>query len=247
MPYLLILLLAFLSPSLYASCPRVAWDETVTLKKINDGDTVTLENGRLVRFIGINTPEVNFRNPAKSEDFALEAKALLARYLRPGDKIHLVYDKTKQDKYGRKLAYVYSKTGRNLALLQLKSGFAKHWVIGKNDKLWRCFQDAERQARLRRKGVWSDFKPLSAKRLEKSDKGYVYIKGRITEINKTKKGLKLKLDKRLTVSISSAKLKLFNKYNVDMLLHEKLLISGKLIFSRGKPKLTLYHPAQMLP
>lgn len=247
MQCLLIFFIVFLPSSLYASCPRYSWDETVTLQKINDGDTVTLENGRLVRFIGINTPEINHRNPSQSEPHALKAKALLERYIRPGDKLHLVFDKTKQDKYGRKLAYVYSKTGRNLALLQLKSGLAKHWVIGKNDKFWRCFQDAERRARLRKKGVWSGFKPLRATRLEKSDKGYAYISGRISEINKTKKGMKLRIDKRLIVSISSAKLKIFKKNGIELLLHEKVLLSGKLIFSRGEPKLTLYHPAQMLP
>lgn len=239
--------LIFFAPWLSATCPRVDWDQTVRLKKINDGDTVTLENGRLVRFIGINTPEINFYHLNKSAPYALQAKALLEKYIHPGDKLHLVFDKTKQDRYGRKLAYVYSKTGQNLALLQLRAGFAHHWVIGENDKFWRCFQDAERQARLRKKGVWSRFKPLSAKRLEKSDKGYVYVKGRITAIKKNKKGMKLQFDKRLTVSISSAKLRIFKKYGVDFLMHEKLLFSGRIIFSRGKPKLTLYHPAQILP
>jgi len=247
MRYSSLLALLFFSCSVFASCPRLGWDETVKLKTINDGDTVTLENGRLVRFIGINTPEINHRNLSKSDPYALQAKALLERYIRPGDKLHLVYDKTKQDKYGRKLAYVYSKTGRNLALLQLQAGLATQLIIGKNDKFWRCFQNAERTARLRRKAIWSDIKPLHAKRLEKSDKGYVYIKGRITEIESNKKGVKLKLDKQLTVSISKTKLKLFKKNNIDFLLHEKLLLSGKLTFSRNKPKLTLYHPAQILP
>ncbi|MCP5077403.1 MAG: thermonuclease family protein [Psychromonas sp.] len=247
MRYFTLSVLLFFTCSAFASCPRFSWDETVRLKKINDGDTVTLENGRLVRFIGINTPEINHRNLSKSEPYALEAKALLERYIRPGDKLHLVYDKTKQDKYGRKLAYVYSKAGRNLALLQLQAGLATHLVIGKNDKFWRCFQDAERTARLRRKAIWSDLKPLHARRLKKSDKGYVYIKGRITTIENNKKGMTLKLDKQLTVLISKTKLKVFRKNNIDFLLHEKLLLSGKLTFSRNKPKLTLYHPAQILP
>jgi micrococcal nuclease len=245
--YILIIFILFLSPSLFASCSPHGWDETVTLKKINDGDTVTLKNGRLVRFIGINTPEINHSDLSKSEPYALDAKTLLEKYIRPGDKLHLLYDKTKQDKYGRKLAYVFSKTGRNLALLQLKSGLAMHWTIGKNDLFWRCFQDAERQARLRRKGVWSAFKPLSASRLEKSDKGYVYVSGRITDLHTDKQGMKFKVDKKLLVTVNNARLKIFKKNNVEILLHEKVLLSGKLIFLRGKPKLTLYHPAQILP
>lgn len=242
-----ILFFMLFSVSLFASCPRYGWDDSVVVKKINDGDTVTLENGRLVRFIGINTPEINYRNLSKSDPYALDAKALLERYIRPGDKLKLLYDKTKQDKYGRILAYVFSKTGRNLALLQLKAGLAKHWVIGKNDLLWRCFQDAERQARLRKKGVWSDVNWLNASRLATSDKGYVYVSGRVTEIDATKKGMTFLLDKKLSVSISSAKLKVFKENNIDINLHDKLLLTGKLFFSKGKPKMVLYHPAQILP
>lgn len=242
---LLWLLLSAVAAS--ADCPRAEWDETVILKKINDGDTVTLENGRLVRFIGINTPEINHRNVNQSERYALQAKALLEMYIRPGDKIHLVYDKTKHDKYGRKLAYVYSKTGRDLARLQLQSGFAYHWVIGKNDKFWRCFQEAQRQAKLRKKGVWSDFKPLSAKRLQKSDRGYRYISGRITAKKETKKGLQLTLDKTLLLFISKANLVRFRDVGIDFSLHNKLLLTGKLLFSKKQAKLTLYHPAQILP
>jgi endonuclease YncB( thermonuclease family) len=237
----------FIFPAASASCPEVDWDETVVLKKINDGDTVTLDNNRLVRFIGINTPEINHRNISKSEPYALEAKALLERYIRPGDKIHLVYDKTKQDKYGRKLAYVYSKTGRDLGLLQLKAGFAHHWVIGKNDKFWRCFQDAQGQAKLRKKGVWSNFKPLSAKRLQKNNRGYAYISGRITSMEESRKGLKLMLDKHLSVWISSANLKRFTDSDSTFFLHNKLLLTGKLFFSKKQARLTLYHPAQILP
>ena len=246
-PFLFTLFIALFSSSIFASCPNVGWDQTATLKQINDGDTITLENGRLVRFIGINTPEINHRNKSKSEPYALQAKQLLQRYIKVGDKVHLLFDKTKHDKYGRMLAYVYSKTGRNLALLQLKAGLAKHWVIGKNDRFWRCFQKAQRQARLRKKGVWSDFKPLNAARLTKADKGYQYIRGRISEITANKKGMQIFLDKKLKVLISASKLRIFKANKIDFLLHDKLLLTGKLTFTGGKPTLTLYHPTQILP
>ena len=243
---LFLLCLLVISSSIYASCPPVDWDETVILKRINDGDTVTLENDRLVRFIGIDTPEINYRDLSKSESYASQAKALLAQYIRPGDKLHLVYDKTKQDKYGRKLAYVYSKTGRNLALLQLQAGYAHHWVIGKNDKFWRCFHDAQEQARLAKKALWADFTPLSAGNLRKSDKGYHYISGTITSRQEYKGGLQLMLDSHLFVSISKANRHLFSDSGIDFQLHNSVLLSGKLVFSQSKPKLRLYHPAQIL-
>jgi len=246
MPLFFIPLIVLFSSITYAACPYTGWDQTVRLKKINDGDTVTLENGRLVRFIGINTPEINHRHLAKSEPYALDAKSLLERYIHPGDKLHLVFDKTKQDKYGRLLAYVYSKTGRNLALLQLQQGYAKQWVVGDNDKFWQCFQEVERKVRKRRKGVWKGFKALSANHLRSSDKGYTYISGRISGIQPYNGGLKLMLDRRLMVTISRSNLSIFKSSGVDFSVHDKLLLSGKLTFSQDSPKLTLYHPVQIL-
>ena len=244
---LLLLLLAFFPLSLSAACPNLGWEQTATVKLINDGDTITLENGRLVRFIGINTPEINHRNKSKSEPYALQAKALLEKYIRVGDKVHLLFDKRKQDKYGRMLAYVYSKTGRNLALLQLQSGLAQQWVVGKNDRFWRCFQKAEKQARLRKKGVWSGFAPLHAARLTKDNKGYQYISGTISGITSNKKGMQFFLDRKLKVRISASNLKKFRANNINFLLHDRLSLTGKVISSGDKPQLTLYHPVQILP
>lgn len=247
MPILLFLFVAFFPLSLSASCSNVGWDQTARVKLVNDGDTITLENGRLVRFIGIDTPEINHRNKSRSERYALQAKALVERYIRVGEKVHLVFDKRRRDKYGRLLAYVYSKTGRNLALLQLKSGLAKQLVIGKNDRFWRCFQKAEKQARLRRKGIWSGFAPLRAALITKENKGYQYIRGIISEITENKKGLQFFLDRRLKVRISASKLKKFKDNNISFRLHDRLLLTGKVTFSDQEPELTLYHPVQVLP
>ena len=145
------------------------------------------------------------------------------------------------------LAYVYSKTGRNLALLQLQHGYAQQWVIGDNDKYWRCFQQAELQARQRKRGLWRDMRVLSASEVSSADKGYTHIEGEITAIESNDQGMQLILDRRLIVSISKDKLALFNKSGVELLLHDKLLLSGKLTFYRSSPKIRLYHPVQILP
>jgi micrococcal nuclease len=246
-PLLLLLFILFSPLAFSADCPDVDWDMSARVGLINDGDTITLDNGRLVRFIGINTPEINHRYKSRSEPYALKAKELLQRYVRVGDKVHLVFDKTRRDKYGRQLAYVYSKTGRNLALLQLKSGYAKQWVVGKNDRFWRCFQDVEKEARLRKRGIWSAFKPLRAGKITKEDKGYQYIRGQISRVVNSNKGIEFFLDRRVKVRISAANLKKFTANGIDFVNHDRILISGKVTFSGAKPQLRLYHPVQILP
>jgi micrococcal nuclease len=241
------LLCLLFSTTLLADCPQLSWHKTVTLKYINDGDTVTLNTGQLVRFIGINTPEIDHRNKRQSQPFALAAKALLEEKVKIGDKLHLVFDHTRRDKYDRLLAYVFTQTGTNLGLLQLKSGLARHWVIGKNDLFWQCFQDAERQARLRKKGVWADFSPLKAQSLSRKDKGYQYIKGQITALRQTKKGLQLTLDGKLKVDINRKVLTYFKTPGTQFGLQHSILLTGNLKWTKGQLQLNIYHPAQILP
>ncbi len=63
-----------------------------------DGDTVDLEDGTRVRYIGMNTPET-------SEAYYQEAKDLNASLVE-GKRVQLVYDAECLDRYGRTLAYV---------------------------------------------------------------------------------------------------------------------------------------------
>jgi micrococcal nuclease len=251
--YLLVcLLLLCISFSLSAACPKDLAPEykvgkTVTLQKINDGDTVTVDKGQLIRFIGINTPEINHRDKSRSQPFALQAKQLLEKRLQKGDKLHLVFDKTRHDKYGRLLAYIFTDNGDNLSLLQLQSGLAKHWMIGNNDLFWQCFQIAEQQARLSRKGGWVDFKPLLAAKLSAENTGYQYVGGKISASKITDKGLLLTLDNTLKVNINKRYLGFFTANNNPFLLDQKLLLRGKIKHVKGDFYLSLYHPSQILP
>jgi micrococcal nuclease len=47
--------------------------EWVTVKRINDGDTVQLADRRLVRYIGVNAPEINHEHNT-AEPFGFEAR-----------------------------------------------------------------------------------------------------------------------------------------------------------------------------
>jgi micrococcal nuclease len=73
--------------------------EIHTVSWVIDGDTIELSTGEKVRYIGIDTPEVNRplgREITKCNDS-----------LVGGREVHLVFGKDKYDRYGRLLAYVY--------------------------------------------------------------------------------------------------------------------------------------------
>src|SRR4030043_2185331 len=73
--------------------------------KVIDGDTIELEGGQRVRFIGINTPETV--DPNKSvECFGKEASGE-TKVLLDGQQVRLEKDISETDKYGRLLRYVW--------------------------------------------------------------------------------------------------------------------------------------------
>lgn len=122
------------------------------VKRVIDGDTVELENGERVRYIGINTPETVSPN-SKTGCFGQEAKEV-NRKLVEGKKVRLVKDVSDTDKYQRLLRYVYVRDiFVNKYLVQ--EGFAQASTFPPDVKYSKQFKEAENFARQQKKGLWS--------------------------------------------------------------------------------------------
>ena len=119
---------------------------------IYDGDTVKLSNGEKVRYIGIDTPEMNYNNPP-AEYFAQEAKEYNAKLVL-GKKVKLEFDVVKRDKYGRLLAYVYID-GKHISQEMIERGFAKVLMIPPNLKFADYFLTLQNLAKEEKRGIWS--------------------------------------------------------------------------------------------
>jgi endonuclease YncB( thermonuclease family) len=86
-------------------------DERVQVKRVYDGDTVLLQDGRKVRYLGINAPE--FQEPYYLKAKRFNESLVLQRQIR------LEYDREPVDAYDRLLAYVYADDRMvNAALLE---------------------------------------------------------------------------------------------------------------------------------
>ncbi|MBU2415930.1 thermonuclease family protein, partial [Patescibacteria group bacterium] len=80
----------------------------VSVSRIIDGDTIEISTGEKVRYIGIDTPELNKPGPDDDECLAWEARIRNMELLSKG-KVYLVKDPgVDKDKYGRLLRYVYA-------------------------------------------------------------------------------------------------------------------------------------------
>jgi len=146
--------------------PRTFGDDPrVRVQRIIDGDTITLEDRRAVRYIGIDTPEarrkVDGRWVDDPEPFAKAATAANRR-LVDGQLVRLEPDVQSHDRYGRLLAYVYVQDAQGQELMVnaelLRQGMAQLLTIPPNVKYVEYFKDAQREAREAKRGLWSDGK-----------------------------------------------------------------------------------------
>ncbi|MDD5558229.1 thermonuclease family protein [Candidatus Methylomirabilis sp.] len=124
----------------------VAANELVRVKRIYDGDTVLLEDGRTVRYLGINAPEYQ-------EPFYLKAKRL-NESLVTGREIRLEFDQERTDGYGRVLAYVYAGNEMINARL-VQEGLAHTFFIGPNRTHHTLLLRLQAEAQQRKIGIWS--------------------------------------------------------------------------------------------
>jgi len=124
---------------------------TVLAVRVIDGDTLEIEGGQKVRYIGIDTPEtVDPRKPVQC--FGVEASNR-NKQLVEGKRIRLEKDVSETDKYNRLLRYVYvDDVFINLKLVQ--DGFAYSSTFPPDVKYQNQFTEAQRLAREQGKGLW---------------------------------------------------------------------------------------------
>jgi micrococcal nuclease len=123
------------------------------VKYVYDGDTVQLENGQRLRYLGINTPEVS-HDRGKAEFLAVAAYNF-NRELLKNARISLEYDRKKIDRYGRQLAYVFLENGKMVNDLLVQKGLA-HVMFNVDDMLYRdLLLASQRGAINKRLGIWT--------------------------------------------------------------------------------------------
>ncbi len=118
----------------------------IGVEEVRDGDTIVLENGEVVRYIGIDTPE-------RDDPFYGEATEANQEMLKRG-RITLEYDQDRRDRYGRLLAYVWVDTLLLNAEL-IRKGLASVYLFSPNLKYRERFISVQREARQKRMGIWS--------------------------------------------------------------------------------------------
>lgn len=188
------------------ACPLSGSTERAQIASIVDGDTLVLLDGRHVRVLGIDTPELAHVSGVTDQPLAQEAKAYTVSLLAKKGVVSLHVDQEARDDYGRILAQVLSNDGKDLAAELLRQGYATLLTVPPNLTLAPCYAVLERDARDGRRGLWQldHYQKLVAKSLPLNYVGYVWATGTVTDVLKGKDAYRVTLDNRLDVHLQKS-------------------------------------------
>lgn len=119
--------------------------------RVIDGDTIVIDTGQKVRYIGMNTPEME-----TSECYATEASEI-NKNLVLGKTVKLEKDISDTDKYGRLLRFVYIDNVFVDDYL-IKNGFAKIMTVPPDVEFKDEFQESQNYAKKNKLGIWGECK-----------------------------------------------------------------------------------------
>ncbi len=185
------------------------------IKTIYDGDTIELEDGRKIRLLGINTPEVQHRNQA-ADAGGDGAKHWLTDKLR-NTKVRLEIGLEKTDKYGRTLAHLFTERKEHINLQLVEAGLATVSIYPPNLHYVNEFVKAQDLAEQAKRGIWGrpEYAPITINELtENGHQGWTRVVGNVTGIHKTGKSVYLEFSPTsFKVRIESQWLELFPEIN----------------------------------
>lgn len=136
------------------SLPAPDYGSLIKVSKVIDGDTIELENGERLRYIGIDTPES--KDPRKPVQCFAEQASERNRKLVEGKLIKFYKDVNQRDKYNRLLGYVYLEDGTFINLELVKTGYAFSYPYTPDISKQEQFNESQSLAMSNKIGLWKD-------------------------------------------------------------------------------------------
>lgn len=235
-------------------------EEEFFVEEVFDGDTIKLSNGEIVRYLGIDTPELRWRkgdswvyHPQPLAEEAKELNSLLVQ----GKKVKLEYDLEKRDVYNRLLAYVYVD-GLMANAEMLRQGYALFDVRMPNIKHTDLFLKMFKEAKENKRGFWSiaGLQVISPREVRKYTGKIKIIEGKITKIEDKGKLFSLTLnntppkadEENIQITIYKNNLPIFEREGISLeknYLNKKVRFSGLICEYKKAFEIIIHHPGEI--
>ena len=212
------------------------------VRKVYDGDTILLTDGRKIRLLGINTPEIEHSNQVAQAGGDAARKWLTQQLL--GTKIRLEFDQQKRDKYKRYLAHIFTQQDVHINRELVRLGFASTNVFPPNVKYVAELHTAEQAAEAKHLGIWGypDYQTKLTGELSKKNKqGWQRIAGTVSGIKNTRKNSYLKLADNFDVRIKKEHLQYFS--DLELLIGRKIEVRGWVNRYKNGFSMLVKHPS----
>ncbi|MGB0211662.1 thermonuclease family protein [Algiphilus sp.] len=217
----------------------------VEVARVIDGDTVALADGRRVRIIGIDAPEIA-RRGAPGEPGGLAASRFLQRLL---DDVPVTVETgaSARDDYDRLLAYLALPEGDDVGERMLRAGQAV--VSAHPDNMQRIarYFAAEADARSAARGLWrrDAYRPRPARDAMRFRNSYRQLHGRVAGVRVGGSGAEIRLEAGLQLRVTEALLPRFDAERLRGLTGRRVLARGTVRQHDGSPVIRLRDPAQL--
>lgn len=220
---------------------------------VYDGDTIRLQDGRKVRLVGINTPEVAHRDQP-GQPLADMARERLQSIVTASGKVSVAAAADAHDRYGRLLAYVFDSQGRDIQGLLLQEGLAYAISVPPNLAHVPCYFDLEQKARAQQRGLWAEdyYRPLALP-ASPDDGGFMEVQGRVTRVGNSRKSIWLNFSpgdasearRGLSVRVARSDLGGFKTLDPASLQGKTIRARGWVSFYKKEPVLRVRHQASL--
>ncbi|QAX87652.1 nuclease [Pseudomonas sp. DTU12.3] len=228
-----------------AFCPAPAGLTRVTVQRVVDGDTLRLSDGRSVRMIGLNTPELG-KQGRSDEPFALAARQRLQSLVDDsGGRVGLRLGKQAKDHYGRTLAHIYSVSGANFEAQMLADGLGFQVAVAPNVDLATCQQAAESTARRAGLGLWRKSPVLKAEQIQRS--GFAVISGRVSKVQRNRGGIWIELQGALVLRVAPNLVGQFDNARLQALKGQQIEARGWIVDRSRRGGVKPGQPCWLLP
>lgn len=228
-------------------CTTDGIDERVSVSHVYDGDTLTLRDGRRLRLIGADAPEMG-RDGDPSEPMAIAARDYLRRLIFSGGQtLQLHYDRERQDRYGRTLAHAFLPDGTSVTARLLGSGYARHFAVPPNLWLGDCYQAAAADARTAQLGIWGlqRYQVKESASLSPRIRGFNVVAGSVTKIGAGRQNIWINLQGQFALRVEKDDLHYFKDWNFSELVGQRLEAAGWIYQRKGQLRMQIRHPSAL--
>ncbi len=213
-----------------------------TVKTVYDGDTVVLQDGRKIRLLGINTPEVQHRDKLADAGGEDAKKWLIAKL--KNTRVRVETDVEKTDSYGRTLGYLFTENKEHINVLLVAAGLAQVSIFPPNLKYVQDFVTASQQAEANKLGIWQrpEYAPIPVEQLtEAGHSGWTRIIGKVRSVHPARKFVYLEFSDRFDARIDMEWLSLFPDLNSYQ--GKTIEVRGWLNKRKDKFSMLIRHPS----